>query len=719
MTAPGHRPKLALVTSGLGFGGTERGLATVARNIDRGTLGLVVIALAEEGPIADELRSEGITVKCVEGEASRLTRELRGTDVVIVFRAGTPEPLVPRACMAAGVGALVEWSMFGAVDKSSAAPSFAGHLFNSKMCWLRYRDKVDGGPRFFEQNRVLHLPIDYESLDAVSPTRKEACAELGLDPDCPVVARIGRAADLKWRNMIVDMVPTLLELAPDSQVLFVGATERKRRRLARLGVLDRCTLVEPSAQRRRLATFLAASDVTVNASTIGESQGLAIAESLARMVPVVTCSTPWVDNAQIEFVEHGVTGLIANHPVPFAEAVAGLLSDPEKRRRMGVRGRELVESELDPRRIARQVERLVLSLTTEGQLPAEWTPSLDETTAFAAEYERRLHLSQRPLDAREQAGAWAARARERADRLAAVAGAVVPGPWARAGATETRSEPPPPAVLGPGSVSGCVIARNEEAVIGRCLASLEGVVDELILVHDGPCEDRTLEIAEAHGATVVVAEALGNPEAQTVAAYNLARGEWLLNIDSDEFLSEELRAAVPSLVLDDSVNGYEFFWPLWDGRRYTSASGPYKLALSRRSATHLFGMLQAIEEVDPPVRRLHLHLEHRPRYNNFSLRSIRSKWDRWAAIHARELLGPYSAIPKFNWNGPDRWPWYRPLLNVLSPLMVFVLPPLAFARFVVGNRSQLDLRENVRASALLSIYVGLVQYRVARGRYGG
>ena len=57
--------------------------------------------------------------------------------------------------------------------------------------------------------------------------------------------------------------------------------------------------------------------------------------------------------------------------------------------------------------------------------------------------------------------------------------------------------------LGPGSISACIVARNEEALIDRCLDSLDGVVDEVVLVHSGPCEDRTIEIAHTCGATPI------------------------------------------------------------------------------------------------------------------------------------------------------------------------------------------------------------------------
>ena len=163
---------------------------------------------------------------------------------------------------------------------------------------------------------------------------------------------------------------------PDAQLLFVGATPAKVRRLRRLGVLDRCTLLEPTLDEARLAAFYAACDVFVSASEIGEAQGLANLEAMSFGVPVVTCSMPWADNAQVEFVEHGRTGLIANHPRPFAEAVAALLLDAKLRERLGAEARATVARRFDPRIQARQLERLFTGLLNEGRVPSEWAPSL-------------------------------------------------------------------------------------------------------------------------------------------------------------------------------------------------------------------------------------------------------------------------------------------------------------------------------------------------------
>jgi glycosyltransferase involved in cell wall biosynthesis len=104
------------------------------------------------------------------------------------------------------------------------------------------------------------------------------------------------------------------------------------------------------------------------------------------------------------------------------------------------------------------------------------------------------------------------------------------------------------------SISACLVVRNEEAVVERCLRSLVGVVDEVVCVHDGQCDDRTLEIAARHGARVYVRPLVGHAEAATVFAFEHARGDWILSIDADEFLSDPLRNNMRALVSAMATN---------------------------------------------------------------------------------------------------------------------------------------------------------------------
>jgi glycosyltransferase involved in cell wall biosynthesis len=271
----------------------------------------------------------------------------------------------------------------------------------------------------------------------------------------------------------------------------------------------------------------------------------------------------------------------------------------------------------------------------------------------------------------------------------------------------------------PSSISACLVLRNEEAVVERCLASLDGVVDEIVLVHDGECQDRTLEIAECHGCRIYVRPLVGHAEASTVFAYEQARSEWILSIDADEYLSEPLRGRLRELASDETVNGYELLWRMWDGERYITENGPYKLALFRRSKVHLLGMIHGIERVDPPVRRIDQQLEHRPRYDNLALATVLTKWRRWARINAREFLMPYADIPRFNWDGPSAWPRRRRILNRLSPLLFLPYLPAVFVVNVARERSVYGWRENLKMSLGQGIYAGMVQFYVARYLYLG
>ena len=412
---------VVFASNALGIGGTERGLVAQAMALRGGRVVPRAVGILEGGVRQEALEAAGIRVDVAGGDPGRLAELLAGADVVIVMRQGIAEPLLPGAVRRAGVPHLVEWSQFGHRDRSSDERAFACHLFVSQMIELRYREKIrDDSPAFHDRHRVQYLPIDM-TLRERAPERSAAKAALGLDPERPVVGRVGRAADAKWRDLLVDMVPELLRLAPEAQVVFVGATPAKRRRLTRLGVIDRCRLLEPTADEERLATITAACDISVGAARIGESLGLANLEAMSLGIPVVTCSTPWADNAQVEFVEHGVTGLIANHPRPFAEAVATLLGDDELRERLGRAAAALVAERFDVGALSAQLERLCVSLADDGRVPDEWNPGPEAVEAFASEYERRKRLELRPLTRGERLQAQVARRRERLAELRDVA----------------------------------------------------------------------------------------------------------------------------------------------------------------------------------------------------------------------------------------------------------------------------------------------------------
>lgn len=103
-------------------------------------------------------------------------------------------------------------------------------------------------------------------------------------------------------------------------------------------------------------------------------------------------------------------------------------------------------------------------------------------------------------------------------------------------------------------ISAVIITYNEEKNIDRCLKSLIGVVDEILVV-DSYSSDRTEEICLVAGARFIKNKFEGHIQ-QKNFAMNLAANDWVLSLDADEELTPELRKSVESVNLENSNVAY-------------------------------------------------------------------------------------------------------------------------------------------------------------------
>ncbi len=99
-------------------------------------------------------------------------------------------------------------------------------------------------------------------------------------------------------------------------------------------------------------------------------------------------------------------------------------------------------------------------------------------------------------------------------------------------------------------ISAVIITKNEEENIARCLKSLVGVVDEIIVI-DAFSTDKTVEIAQNNGAIIIQKEWEGYSQNKNFGN-SQAKNDWILSIDADEVLSQELIISIRKLTLDDS-----------------------------------------------------------------------------------------------------------------------------------------------------------------------
>ena len=87
-----------------------------------------------------------------------------------------------------------------------------------------------------------------------------------------------------------------------------------------------------------------------------------------------------------------------------------------------------------------------------------------------------------------------------------------------------------------------IIALNAADQIGPCLASVDGLADEVVVVDSGSA-DGTVALARSRGARVETREWLGFGR-QKQHAVALARNDWVLCLDVDERVTDRLAASV-------------------------------------------------------------------------------------------------------------------------------------------------------------------------------
>ncbi|MCU0308989.1 MAG: glycosyltransferase [Thermoleophilia bacterium] len=102
-------------------------------------------------------------------------------------------------------------------------------------------------------------------------------------------------------------------------------------------------------------------------------------------------------------------------------------------------------------------------------------------------------------------------------------------------------------------VSLCMIVKDEEAHLERCLASARAAVDEMIVVDTGST-DGSVAIAERMGARVLHHEWTGDFAAARNVSLEAATGDWILYLDADEELADG--AQVRALVGDPDAEGF-------------------------------------------------------------------------------------------------------------------------------------------------------------------
>lgn len=101
----------------------------------------------------------------------------------------------------------------------------------------------------------------------------------------------------------------------------------------------------------------------------------------------------------------------------------------------------------------------------------------------------------------------------------------------------------------------CMIARDEADNLARCLDSVRGAVDQIVLVDTGS-QDHTVQVARRYGAQVMYQPWKDDFSHARNRSLEAARGRWILVLDADEELSAASRPVIGSLLRRTDAEGF-------------------------------------------------------------------------------------------------------------------------------------------------------------------
>lgn len=249
-------------------------------------------------------------------------------------------------------------------------------------------------------------------------------------------------------------------------------------------------------------------------------------------------------------------------------------------------------------------------------------------------------------------------------------------------------------------ISACLVIHGQDKLLLRCLESIKDIVDEIVMVHDGKASEQIKLLSRKYKAELYEKEFIGEAERHRPFSYVKAHGDWILQIDADEFLSDKLKAEIKNLAEVKDIGGYHFAWPYFDGKNYIK-EGPFsktmKAVLFRKQKMFMLGIAHEYpRSYGKVMQRPDLQLEHKPESDNYTFVVFKNKWVIWAKLQAQQILNIDQA-PVFNItdiNNNAVYKYYKdmigsPIVNGIAESIKFILIYLSRGLLFSGRKSWL------------------------------
>jgi glycosyltransferase involved in cell wall biosynthesis len=260
-------------------------------------------------------------------------------------------------------------------------------------------------------------------------------------------------------------------------------------------------------------------------------------------------------------------------------------------------------------------------------------------------------------------------------------------------------------------VSVLLLTFNEEINIRRCLASLEGI-DDILLVDSGST-DSTCDIASEMGARI-----LERPfdDFASQRNFGLENGnfvhDWILHLDADEQLTPEFRRALGALEASDDLDGYRVPSKTILNGKWLRRAGmypTYQVRLGHRDRLRFKQFGHGQREDSPPTRiatfsEPYLHFNFSHGLHKWFAKHIRYAEDEAEQIRA-EKDKPRGDGNRFFGDATER---RRALKRLANALPVWLRPPLRFLQIYLFRRGFLDGIAGLQYALMISSYEAMI-----------
>lgn len=185
-------------------------------------------------------------------------------------------------------------------------------------------------------------------------------------------------------------------------------------------------------------------------------------------------------------------------------------------------------------------------------------------------------------------------------------------------------------------LSVVVLTHNDELSIVDCMEAL--LFANEIIVIDDESSDRTIEICRNYTKNIFQKKLNGNYANQRNYALNMVKSNWVLYIDSDEYVSQALQDEIKDAITNKNFSGYfvnrtDFIWG--QEIRHGEAGQTKLLRLAQKGSGKWHGKVHEKWKVDGEISELESPLKHVPHKSVFEfIREV----DAYSTLRSEELF---------------------------------------------------------------------------------